>query len=328
MTTAILGAGMAGLSTATRLVAAGHDVVLFEKSRGIGGRTTTRRRGEYRFDHGAQYFTVRDEAFGEQVEAWLKDRIVTPWEGRIGVWHPSGSEPTSAGPRRFVGVPGMNAMCHAMAEGLDVRLNTRIAEAAHTTEGWQLTDTNGQVYGGFESLVSSLPPAQAFDLLGNVSSLGPVMSSAVMAPCWAGMFVLEQPLPCDWDGVFVNEPGPIRWMARNGTKPGRPEHEVLIVHTERTWSEQHLEKDAEEVAAVLWQAVLELVPMPACEPSLQMAHRWRYSVAEGAPEVPCLVDEPARLVVCGDWCIGARVEGAWLSGHAAGKAVLEMCGQG
>ena len=60
---AVVGAGMAGVVCARTLVQAGHRVTLFEKSRGLGGRMSTRRTEFGGFDHGAQYFTVRDARF-------------------------------------------------------------------------------------------------------------------------------------------------------------------------------------------------------------------------------------------------------------------------
>ena len=50
---AIIGAGLAGLSAARALTAAGHTPVVFEKSRGLGGRLATRRTEFGPIDHGA-----------------------------------------------------------------------------------------------------------------------------------------------------------------------------------------------------------------------------------------------------------------------------------
>ena len=52
---AIIGAGMTGVVCARNLKDAGYETIIFEKSRGIGGRMATRRTSEgLQFDHGAQ----------------------------------------------------------------------------------------------------------------------------------------------------------------------------------------------------------------------------------------------------------------------------------
>ena len=54
---------MAGVVAARELTRNGDDVVVMDKGRSPGGRMATRRDGDARFDHGAQFFTVRDELF-------------------------------------------------------------------------------------------------------------------------------------------------------------------------------------------------------------------------------------------------------------------------
>ena len=56
----VIGGGLAGLIAAGRLRDAGRDVVVFDKGRRPGGRANTREHDVHRFDHGAQFFTVRD----------------------------------------------------------------------------------------------------------------------------------------------------------------------------------------------------------------------------------------------------------------------------
>src|SRR6056297_740302 len=51
---AVVGGGLAGLVAARRLAAAGHDVRLFERRDGVGGRVRTRRRHGFTLDRGFQ----------------------------------------------------------------------------------------------------------------------------------------------------------------------------------------------------------------------------------------------------------------------------------
>jgi predicted NAD/FAD-dependent oxidoreductase len=72
----IVGAGLAGLIAGRAIAEAGHDVVLWDKGRSPGGRLATRRIGDARLDHGAQFFTVRTDEFARHVAAWEADGIV------------------------------------------------------------------------------------------------------------------------------------------------------------------------------------------------------------------------------------------------------------
>ena len=65
---AVIGAGIAGISCARTLAQAGHTVTVLEKSAGLGGRMATRSSAFGTFDHGAQYFTVRDARFAKALE--------------------------------------------------------------------------------------------------------------------------------------------------------------------------------------------------------------------------------------------------------------------
>ena len=81
---AVVGAGISGLICARTLAENGCDVNVYEKSRGVGGRMSTRRVDDtLSFDHGAQYFTARDGRFKRYVESWIDDGLVQPWHGRI-----------------------------------------------------------------------------------------------------------------------------------------------------------------------------------------------------------------------------------------------------
>ena len=72
MKIAILGCGIAGLSAARELRRNGVDVKLFDKSRGVGGRMSTRYAGVWEFDHGAQFFTAQNADFKSEIDAAVR----------------------------------------------------------------------------------------------------------------------------------------------------------------------------------------------------------------------------------------------------------------
>lgn len=67
---AVIGAGMAGITAARSLKAAGHRVQVFEKSRGSGGRLASKRSEMGRINLGAQRFTSDDPLFLAELHMW------------------------------------------------------------------------------------------------------------------------------------------------------------------------------------------------------------------------------------------------------------------
>ncbi|MEY4000947.1 MAG: hypothetical protein RI968_65, partial [Pseudomonadota bacterium] len=135
----VVGAGTAGLTCAARLKELGAEVIVFEKSRGVSGRMASRRMEHGFCDHGAQYFTARSDAFLSLVLHWQALGLVTPWNARIARIGFSDESPVRE-TQRFIGVPRMTSPMAMLAEGLDVRLNTRILKIERMPVGWSVTD--------------------------------------------------------------------------------------------------------------------------------------------------------------------------------------------
>jgi uncharacterized FAD-dependent dehydrogenase len=117
---AIVGSGLAAITCARTLVQAGHSVTLFEKSRGVGGRMSTRNSPFGTFDHGAQYFTVRDPRFVQALETTPK--VCRPWSANmVQVLDERGRVAAAGLPARephWVAKPAMNALAKAWAAPL------------------------------------------------------------------------------------------------------------------------------------------------------------------------------------------------------------------
>lgn len=312
---AIIGAGMAGLSCATRLAQGGWRVTLFDKGRRPGGRMSskvvTADGQSFALDYGAQYMTARHPAFVAQVEAWAQDGVVAPWP--------------AAGEDGWVGVPGMNAIPAHMAEPLAPRWSTHIRELVREPGGWRLGHDAGRE-GPFDAVILAVPAEQVPTLAAaHAPELAAPAEAHPSAPCWTVMLGFETRLSAAdilangaADGE-VND-GPIDWAARNSAKPGRAGGEAWTIHATPEWSRRHLESDTASVTASLLRALEERVgTLPS--PAYAAAHRWRYA-RSGKAGIGAWHRPDLGLAACGDWLIAPRVESAWLSGRQAAEAVL------
>lgn len=324
-TVAVIGAGISGLTCARTLADHGVPVTVFEKSRGVGGRMATRRSDNGAvFDHGAQYFTVRDERFQNCVDAWEHAGLVQRWTGRIVSLDDQDREPDKSSMARFVACPGMNAICRRLAENLDVRTNTRVAPPSRCQGKWLVSDDAGNDWGAFDAVIASAPAPQSGELLQGSPHLARQASSVSIAGCWAVLSQFPTRLELNYDGAFVQD-SPLSWIARNSSKPGRnPDMETWVLHASAAWTQCHLEEPSEAIQERLLGAFWDATGARAMIPKCIVAHRWRYALPlEPLPD-RYLFDADLNIGACGDWCSGPRVEGAFLSGVALAERLLAL----
>jgi renalase len=319
MRVAIIGAGLAGLTCARELIQSERfRVTLFEKSRGIGGRSATRRHASaIHFDHGAQYFTARDERFQLQVTEWLQAGVAAEWTGQIVTLRRGDVALGKSETVRYVGVPGMSSLARHLAMDLTIRRETRVQRVERVGNAWRIWDDPGQDNGLFDLVISTAPPIQTRELVSQHSPwLAKRLEGVEMLPCWAVMAQFSRRLNIAWDGAFVQD-SQLAWVARNNSKPGRsPSPETWVLHASPEWSSEHLERTPEEVVPDLCQAFQAGLGEPSDlpEPEFAVAHRWRYALPREPLQEAYLDDPEQNLAVAGDWCGGPRIEGAFLSG--------------
>ena len=299
MDIAIIGGGMAGLTLATQLHGAGQSVNVFDKGRRPGGRLASRQEGAWRFNHGAQFFTLRDERF-----AGLMQRLgAAPW--------------AAAGDARFSGVPSMAALPLAMAAALPgVRSSAHVTGLLPEDGRWTLTfkDAAPRSAG---AVVLAIPAPQAAALLAPLAHPFIRQLAAVkMAPCWTAMLGFEGLVR--GPEILRPEFGPIGWAARENSRPDQPPAPVsYTVQASAGWSTEHLEAAPEDVGATLTAAFAAASGISDA-PAFTRVHRWRYALAETPLGVPFLWDKTTKLGLCGDWCLAGRLEAAFLSATALG----------
>jgi photolyase PhrII len=316
----VIGAGLSGLAAARTLSDQGHDVVVVEKARGPGGRMSTRRQVEVRFDHGAQYFTARDPRFLRHVLAWRERGLVTSWDARIAAIDNRELKAVDTSLQRYVPVPSMNQICREMVSGLDdCRFGWQAQSLRRNESTWIVTSSDGDIIEG-DVLIMTAPPAQAKQLLQD-PEVDSALAGLEMRPCWAVMAVLDRPLFANWDAAFVNE-GPLSWISSQNSRPQRPEAHAWVLHGSPEWSRANLENDSAEVTERLLDAARALPEVQDFQILDAAAHRWRYALAAEPLNHGALWFESKNLALAGDWCNGSKVEGAFLSGIAAAGRVL------
>ena len=323
---AIIGTGIAGLACADALSQV-FQISLFDKSRGLSGRLSTRRaqteEKAYTFDHGTQYFRADDPRFA----SWLK-----PFEaaGHVREWVPRHVDISADGavtPRdgaagKLTFAPSMNMIGKALLAGRPqwkLYLDTGISKIEGEPGAWTLT-ADAQSFGPFEHVVLAIPPVQAAALLPDGAAFADALAAVSMQGCHTLMlgYASAEAPNADWDCAHFDD-NMLGFAAFNHTKPGRPATPALTLQTRHDWSEAHIEDDVDAVAAQMKTRFTELTGLPVAASGYNRIHRWRYASTVTPADQPFLHDAAMGLSAIGDWCTGSRVEDAFLSGQKLGE---------
>jgi predicted NAD/FAD-dependent oxidoreductase len=322
---AVVGAGMAGLTLARRL-AAPAKVTVFEKSRGFGGRLATRRSPPYAFDHGAQFFTARSAAFREFLAPLIEAGVVDTWLARfteLGATDPPLTRQWVREVPHYVGRPGMSAIGRHLAEGLDVRIRTRVAELGREGDGWRLRDDGGADLGHYDWVIAAAPAAQTATLLPSDFDGQVRLAQTRMLGCLALMLGFEQAPDLPFDAALVRG-SRLSWISVDSSKPGRSAAPRLVALASNAWAEAHMDSPLEEVRQTLGDELGRLIGRPLPPAALTAVHRWRYANIPAQTGPRSLLDARMRLGACGDWCVYGRVEGAFLSATDLADRLLPL----
>lgn len=307
---AVIGAGISGLICARRLLESGVDVEVFEKSRGVGGRTSTRRTDTgHLFDHGAPHVRAGSTAFADQIDAWVREGLLAR---------------RSLGPIEFfVGTAGMNGVCRHLARDLSIRFNTRVGRLKCGSRGDELFDEKGESLGRFDFVISTMPAPQLEAIAPEGSPVKSAAESVIMQPRWVALLGFANPVAADRPAALTIE------FQEDSFELYRTESNRVgadwVIHAPRRWSAACLELPAETVARELLVCAAAALETRD-EPAYLAAHRWRYAFADEPLGQPFLIDGQRRLAACGDWCLGWTVESAWESGRACAEAVRASLG--
>ncbi len=330
---AIVGAGMAGIAAAHALRQNGVAVALFDKARAAGGRIATRRREGAQFDHGAQFFTVRDASFAAAIAPLVSGGSVQEWRGPFRTLANGSFGPDPRPGVRYVGTPGMSALPRALARELDVTTNARVVALRRDRSAWSLVveDEHGAraERSPFAAVLLALPPEQAAALLDASKVIGLVRDTAFAArdslqPCLCAMATFVRAPDRAEGGMFVQDEV-LSWAAHDGGKPQRNGAATYVLHATAKWSAQRFDLDPLESARELVAAFGRVLGTQLPDVVALDAHRWRYAIAaEAFGNEMSIVDADARLGLAVDALAGGRVEGAWVSGRNAAERMLRV----
>ncbi len=340
MTIAVVGGGIAGLTAAYRL---GESVVVYEKSRGLGGRAATRwyerSGGRVYVDHGAQYLKTE----GETLRRLMLQELSTADLSDIGrpVWTFDGDHVIQEGDPEQNATPkwsyrhGVSTLGKLLADAgrLTVHLRVRVGKLQLRADGrYALYDVEGSLLGEYEQVLIAIPSGQAADLLA-ASDLPPAESLALQAALQAAVYRrclsvtlgYERPLAPRPFYALVNadKRDPLAWLAYEHDKVGHvPQGQsVLVAQMGAAYSLERWDADNDALVHDVAAHISQLLGERLTDFDWADIQRWRYSQPDSLAEPSQLNGILRGLWFAGDYLVGGRVHWAAKSGESAAAAM-------
>ncbi|MCU0316693.1 MAG: FAD-dependent oxidoreductase [Fimbriimonadaceae bacterium] len=325
MKVAIIGAGIAGLGAARTLVQAGVEVVVFEKSRGFGGRATTRRLGDYVFDQGATSIAPRGKTLERVMLTELDTSDLIPIERPIYVhkdYRVSKGDDHKNKTPRFNYRYGINTLGKLLGQGVETRLETWVERIEFAADG-------GYAIQGefFDRLILTCPLPQAHELLKGTQEERNFGNSSYRK-CLSIMLGFREPLDQPWHAVIdVDQAVPLTWLSIESVKvPGSRAPEgcsAIVAQMSARYSSLAYEFEEQRILDETLIDVQRLLGGRFSSPEVFGVMRWRFSQPELTISFDSVNRPGATCLVAGDGLVGGRLELAYDCGVRAAQCLLE-----
>ena len=315
----VIGGGITGLIIATVLQPKGIKVTVLDKNKDIGGRLATRRvsQGESMvgvFDYGIQYLSVKSPQFQVWVDHWLKHKVIKEWCQRF--------DETEVKPC-YCGINGMSGIAKYLAKNLAVYTSTKVIKFSYDKK-WLIETESEQQYQG-DMLVMTSPVPQSLSLLD--ASFIPIplesrfsLEQIEYDSCIAVLALLEKPSNIPAPGGISLEDDYLAWLADNHQKGISPNGYAVTLHATPKFSNEYWDSDDAEIAYKLVTAAADYLDSPVIK---YQVHRWNYSLPKTFCNESCLGLLELPLVMAGDAFVAPTIEGAVISGMAAGDFISQ-----
>jgi renalase len=307
--TIIIGAGFAS-ATLSNLIN-DQNLMVFDKGRGPGGRSSTRRVENIGlFDHGLQYISPTIKEFDFFLNQNLKSSI-KEWSGNFHVFEDS----KTIDSKKYIGKLGNNIFVKDLLS-TKVEYLKELVGLKRRNNKWalQFKDKDTQ---DCERVILTIPLEQCQKII-NPLNLDLTFEGS-MEPNLTAMIAFNKPLEISSVGIKFQKNSILRWAGNESSKLriGNNENlELWTLQSSLDFAKKycHVYRDKKEkVLELMIQEFFTLLKIKNVETSYKDIHGWLYAFKSEGFSNRFYWNKDINLGICGDWMCGSKVEDAWSS---------------
>lgn len=299
MKIAIIGAGFSGCNLYDNLKLQFEDITIFEKSRGVGGRLSTKYIDDKFIDHGTPFLIPITEDLKSFCSDLVRNKVI---KNRYD---------------EFLPINGMNKICKFLINEENLKTNTKIIEAKFIDNKWNLVDENNNNYTGFDKLFLTIPATQILemniDLEENIKNeLEKIKYDSVFS------LILYTNANLKLDENLVYENSCVENIINNSKKYLYKDFSSYVIHSSRKFANEVNTKTKEEILEIFLNSFDEKTKEHLKTFNL-IPHLWKFAFVKNSLDMSYYLNESKTLGICGDYFNFSNVEASLTSSELLGN---------
>ena len=299
MKIAIIGAGFSGCNLYDNLKLQFEDITIFEKSRGVGGRLSTKYIDDKFIDHGTPFLIPITEDLKSFCSDLVKNKVI---KNRYD---------------EFLPINGMNKICKFLINEENLKTNTKIIEAKFIDNKWNLVDENNNHYTGFDKLFLTIPATQILemniDLEENIKNeLEKINYDSVFS------LILYSNANLKLNENLVYENSCVENIINNSKKYLYKDFSSYVIHSSRKFANEVNTKTKEEILEIFLNSFDEKTKEHLKTFNL-IPHLWKFAFVKNSLDMSYYLNESKTLGICGDYFNFSNVEASLTSSELLGS---------
>ena len=287
----IVGAGLSGSYLANKIKELGLNTLIIEKSKGIGGRFSTKPVGGSIADYGCQYLKPKTKELSELIQS-LKNKNLIKKSNIL------------KDDETFIAPYGMNKIPQYLSLGVSTLLNQKVSSIKKTSNQWEIR-TNSFLLKS-KILVLTMPVKQVSELL-KVSGLA--INDLPTADYKSFYTITFQNMDAIGSKpVLKNDFAP--WICNNFLKGLSIDQNTFTVNVNEELSNTLLNIDHNKKHELIKRHLKE---SGFKNFSFYNLHYWKYAFTEGQNNITNYFNEDNMLALCGDSFSVGQADGAVVS---------------
>ena len=316
----VIGSGISG-ATIANLLNKKHTVDLYDKARGLGGRSSFKRLDNQRgFDHGTQYFSPKTTEFKRFTKKLIEKKILKIWGGN----HKFLSDKKKENKKhvKVIGRKGNNDISKYLLKNVKCYFQSELKKINFQNRKWNLVFNDGEMK-NYENLILTCPFPQLKKLSKKYIKNSFIREKIKMD---ANITILIEIKKTNLGySSFLFNDRILGWAGyENSKKRFKSKSDLWTLQSTFNWANKKINQNKvlkKTNAKILIDKFFKLTGIKRTKILFSLNHGWKYSSNSKPLKLKSYWNSRLNLGVCADWFNGPRLESGWISANDLYKKI-------